>query len=161
MPDGKPVKAARGRTKVLGADFGHRSNDIDEFVQNIDYAPTILDIAGLPIPEDIQGESFLPLLRGEKPARVMTSEGKGWRKSLYYHYYEFPAEHSVRRHYGVRTERYSLMHFYNDIDEWELFDLEKDPLQLHNRYGEPGMEAVTEELLAELHRLQALYADPI
>ena len=161
MPGGKPVKAAKGRTRVLGADFGHRSNDIDEFVQNIDYAPTILEMAGLPVPEDIQGESFLPLLRGEKPARVRTSEGKGWRKSLYYHFYEYPAEHSVRRHYGVRTERYSLMHFYNDIDEWELFDLEKDPLQLHNLYGEPGMEAVTTELRAELHRLQALYEDPI
>ena len=161
MPGGRKVKAAKGRTRVLGADFGHRSNDIDEFVQNIDYAPTILDIAGLPIPADIQGESFLPLLRGEKPEKVRTSEGKGWRKSLYYHYYEYPAEHSVRRHYGVRTERYSLMHFYNDIDEWELFDLEKDPQQLHNVYGQPGMEAVTAELMAELFRLQDLYKDPI
>ena len=139
----------------------HRHRDIDAFVQNIDYAPTILAMAGLPIPEDIQGESFLPLLQGVKPSDVLTSEGKGWRRSLYYHYYEYPAEHAVRRHYGVRTERYSLMHFYNDIDEWELFDLEKDPLQLHNLYGEPGMEAVTAELLAELHRLQALYQDPI
>ena len=161
MPGGKPVKAAKARTRVLGAAFGHRQGDIDEFVQNIDYAPTILEMAGLPVPADIQGESFLPLLRGEKPAKVMTTEGKGWRKSLYYHYYEYPAEHSVRRHYGVRTERYSLMHFYNDIDEWELFDLEKDPLQLNNLYGEPGTEAVTAELLAELHRLQALYQDPI
>jgi arylsulfatase A-like enzyme len=161
MPGGKPVKAAKGRTRVLGAGFGHRSNDIDEFIQNIDYAPTILEMAGLPVPEDIQGESFLPLLRGEKPANVMTSEGKGWRRSLYYHFYEYPAEHSVRRHYGVRTERYSLMHFYNDIDEWELFDLEQDPLQLHNIYGEPGTEAVTKELLDELHRLQKLYQDPI
>ena len=161
MPGGKPVKAAKGRTRVLGADFGHRSNDIDEFVQNIDYAPTILDAAGLAVPEDIQGESFLPLLKGKKPSKVMTTEGKGWRKSLYYHYYEYPAEHSVRRHYGVRTERYSLMHFYNDIDEWELFDLEKDPLQLHNLYGEPGTEGITAELMTELERLQKLYEDPI
>ena len=86
MPGGKPVKAAKGRTRVLGADFGHRANDIDEFVQNIDYAPTILEMAGLPVPEDMQGESFLPLLRGEKPAKVRTTEGKGWRRSLYYHY---------------------------------------------------------------------------
>ena len=161
MPCGKPVKAAKGRTQVLGAAFGHRHNDIDEFVQNIDYAPTILEMAGLPVPEDIQGESFLPLLRGEKPDRVMTSEGKGWRRSLYYHFYEYPAEHSVRRHYGVRTERYSLMHFYHDIDEWELFDLEQDPRQLRNLYGTPGTETVTEELRTELHRLQALYEDPI
>jgi hypothetical protein len=91
----------------------------------------------------------------------MTSEGKGWRRSLYYHFYEYPAEHSVRRHYGVRTERYSLMHFYHDIDEWELFDLEQDPRQLRNLYGTPGTETVTEKLMAELHRLQALYEDPI
>ncbi len=161
MPDGKPVRAGKARTRVLGADFGHRPNDIDEFVQNIDYAPTILEMAGLPIPEDIQGESFLPLLKGEKPAKVQTSEGKGWRKSLYYHYYEFPAEHAVRRHYGVRTERYSLMHFYNDIDKWELYDLEKDPHQLHNIYGEPGTGAVEKELRTELERLQVLYDDPI
>lgn len=162
MPGGQPVKAAKGRTAVYGPQtYGHRANDIDEFVQNIDYAPTILDIAGLPIPEDIQGESFLPLLRGEKPEKVQTSEGKGWRNSLYYHYYEYPAEHAVRRHYGVRTERYSLMHFYNDIDEWELFDLQEDPAQLHNIYGQPGTEKVTEELRTELVRLQTLYDDPI
>lgn len=162
MPGGKPVKAAKARTPVYGPDtYGHRPNDIDEFVQNIDYAPTILDIAGLPIPEDIQGESFLPLLRGEKPEKVQTSEGKGWRRSLYYHYYEYPAEHAVRRHYGVRTERYSLMHFYNDIDEWELFDLKEDPMEMHNIYGAPGTEKVTEELRKELVRLQTLYDDPI
>ena len=162
MPGGKPVKAARARTRVLGpVDYGHRSNDIDEFVQNIDYAPTILDIAGLSVPEDIQGESFLPLLLGQKPSKVATTEGKGWRKSLYYHYYEYPAEHSVRRHYGVRTQRYSLMHFYNDLDEWELFDLEKDPMQLQNLYGKPGTEKITRELREELLRLQKLYDDPI
>jgi len=127
--------------------------DVSGFVQNIDYAPTILELAGLPVPEDIQGESFLPLLNGKTP--------KDWRRSLYYHYYEYPAEHSVRRHYGVRTERYSLMHFYNDIDEWELFDLQEDPLQLHNLYGEPGREALTEELKKELERLQIFYDDPI
>lgn len=130
-----------------------RGGDIDAFVQNIDYAPTILEAAGLEIPEDIQGESFLPLLRGRHPA--------DWRQSLYYHYYEYPAEHSVRRHYGVRTGRYSLMHFYNDIDEWELFDLQEDPQQLHNLYGQPGTEAVTDSLRKELVRLQLLYDDPI
>ena len=130
-----------------------RGRDIEAFVQNIDYAPTMLEAAGLVIPEDIQGESFLPLLRGRHPA--------DWRQSLYYHYYEYPAEHSVRRHYGVRTGRYSLIHFYNDIDEWELFDLQKDPRQLHNLYGQPGMEAVTDSLRKELVRLQLLYDDPI
>ncbi|MBR5018647.1 MAG: sulfatase [Bacteroidales bacterium] len=135
MPDGKAI------------------GDIGGFVQNIDYAPTMLEAAGLPVPDDIQGESFLPLLRGRKPAK--------WRKSLYYHYYEYPAEHSVRRHYGVRTARYSLMHFYNDIDEWELFDLKKDPQQLHNLYGQPGTERITARLRKELVRLQELYEDPI
>ena len=132
---------------------GNAIGDIGGFVQNIDYAPTMLEVAGLPVPDDIQGDSFLPLLRGCKPAK--------WRKSLYYHYYEYPAEHSVRRHYGVRTARYSLMHFYNDIDEWELFDLKKDPQQLHNLYGQPGTERITARLRKELVRLQELYEDPI
>ena len=132
---------------------GKQGIDARGFVQNIDYAPTILELAGLPIPEDIQGESFVPLLSGRTP--------RDWRRSLYYHYYEYPAEHSVRRHYGVRTDRYSLMHFYNDLDEWELFDLEKDPMQLHNLYGQSGMEEITRELKEELVRLQKLYDDPI
>ena len=146
--------------RLPGAKAMH-GGDIDAFVQNIDYAPTMLEAAGLPVPEDIQGESFLPLLKGVKPSRVKTSEGRGWRNSLYYHYYEYPAEHAVRRHYGVRTGRYSLMHFYNDIDEWELFDLQEDPYQLHNIYGEPGTEKVTTLLQQELLRLQLLYDDSI
>ncbi len=129
--------------------------DIDAMVQNIDYAPTILEIVGLPVPEDIQGKSFLPLLQGKDPSAI------GWRKALYYHYYEYPAEHSVRRHYGIRTARYSLMHFYNDIDEWELFDLATDPAELHNLYGTPGTEALTDSLKTELRLLQELYQDPI
>ena len=141
------------RTPLLVRMPGGKKGDIDAMVQNIDYAPTILELAGLPVPEDIQGESFAPFLKGKKV--------KDWRKSLYYHYYEFPAEHSVRRHYGVRTERYSLMHFYNDIDEWELFDLKTDPQQLHNLYGEPGTEKLTRKLKKELRRLQQLYEDPI
>ena len=132
---------------------GLSGRDIEAFVQNIDYAPTLLEAAGLPVPEDIQGESFLPILKGRRPAH--------WRKSLYYHYYEYPAEHAVRRHYGVRTARYSLMHFYNDIDEWELFDLKKDPQQMHNLYGQRGMEKITEKLRKELVRLQRQYDDPI
>lgn len=127
--------------------------DIRQLVQNIDYAPTFLDLAGVPIPADMHGVSLLPLLRGEQPA--------DWRKSLYYHFYEYPAEHMVKRHYGVRTERYKLIHFYNDIDAWELYDLESDPHEMHNLYGAPGYEQVTTDLLQELHRLQEQYADPI
>lgn len=127
--------------------------DIAQMVQNIDYAPTFLDIAGAEIPEDIQGVSLMPLLKGEKP--------ENWRKSLYYHFYEYPAEHMVKRHYGVRTERYKLIHFYNDIDVWELYDLKEDPKEMKNLFGKPGYEKITEELKAELVRLQKQYNDPI
>ena len=130
-----------------------RRGDISELVQNIDFAPTFLELAGAPVPEDIHGESLVPLL-----------EGKGrpqWRSSLYYHFYEFPAEHMVKRHFGVRTERYKLIHFYNDKDFWELYDLHADPSEMHNLYGVEGYEEVTEELKAELYRLQEQYDDPI
>lgn len=109
----------------------------------------------------MHGESFLPLIEGQQASSVKTSEGTGWRKSLYYHFYEYPAEHSVRRHYGVRTERYSLMHFYHDIDEWEMYDLENDPQQMKNIYGTPESDKVLPQLMEELKRLQYLYDDPI
>lgn len=130
-----------------------RRGDIDQLVQNIDYAPTFLELAGAPVPEDIHGQSLLPLLKGENPT--------DWRKSLYYHFYEYPAEHSVKRHYGVRTERYKLIHFYNDIDVWELYDLQEDPKEMHNLYGQPKYEPVVAELKAELKRLQEQYNDPV
>ena len=128
-----------------------RRGDITEMVQNIDYAPTFLEIAGANIPDDIQGESLLPLLKGEKPA--------DWRKSLYYHFYEYPAEHSVKRHYGVRTERYKLIHFYNDIDTWELYDLAEDPMEMHNLIDIPAYDSVEAELREELKKLQTQYRD--
>ncbi len=127
--------------------------DIQEMVQNIDYAPTFLELAGVKPPKDIQGVSLLPLLEGKHP--------RNWRKSIYYHFYEYPAEHMVKRHYGVRTDRYKLIHFYNDIDKWELYDLENDPHELHNLYGQPGMEKVTKQLRRELKKLQEEYDDPI
>lgn len=133
--------------------------DINEMVQNIDYAPTFLELAGAPVPEDMDGVSLLPLLQGKHPA--------DWRKSLYYHYYEFPAEHNVRRHYGVMTEQYKLMHFYPEpnaekpIDKWELYDLKEDPSEMHNIYGADGTEEITKELKQELKKLQLQYKDPI
>ena len=125
----------------------------DQMVQNIDYAPTFLELAGAEIPEDIQGISLLPLLKGETP--------KEWRKALYYHFYEFPAEHMVKRHYGVRNDRYKLIHFYNDIDVWELYDLQEDPHEMNNLYGKAGYEEVTRQMMDQLHQLQEQYDDPI
>ncbi len=127
--------------------------DILPMVQNIDYAPTILDLAGVPIPSDIQGKSFLPMLKGQK--------SKNWRKGLYYHFHEYPAEHAVKRHYGIRTERYKLIHFYHDIDTWELYDLKKDPHEMNNIYGKKGTEKLTKQLRKQLWDLQVQYDDPI
>ena len=92
-------------------------------------------------------------LKGEHP--------KDWRKALYYHFYEYPAEHMVKRHYGVRTDRYKLIHFYNDIDTWELYDLQADPHEMHNLYGQKEYEAVVDELKAEMLKLQEQYDDPV
>ena len=141
------------RTPLLVYYPGGKHGVVKEMVQNIDYARTFLDVAGAKVPSDIQGRSFLPLLEGKKPAN--------WRQSLYYHYYEYPAEHSVCRHYGIRTKRYSLMHFYNDINAWELYDLKKDPDQMHNIYGKPGTEKLTKNLKKQLLQLQVQYDDPI
>ncbi|MDE5705752.1 sulfatase [Muribaculum sp.] len=130
-----------------------RKGDIDALVQNIDYAPTFLELAGQPVPDDIQGISLLPLLKGEQTDTL--------RKSLYYHFYEYPAEHMVKRHYGVRTDRYKLIHFYNDIDVWELYDLQSDPSEMHNLYGLKEYEPVVAQLKEELKRLQEQYDDPV
>ena len=136
----------------LPAGFDRRG-DIDEMVQNIDYAPTFLEIAGVDIPEDIQGVSIMPLLKGEHP--------ENWRDALYYHYHEYPAEHSVKRHYGVRDDRYKLMNFYNDIDQWELYDLQNDPVEMHNIFGAEGTDSITGVMMAKLKNLQEEYDDPI
>ena len=131
----------------------NRRGEITEMVQNIDYAPTFLELAGLEVPEDIQGESFLPILKGEKP--------DNWRDALYYHFYEYPAEHMVKRHYGVRDDRYKLIHFYNDIDKWELYDLQEDPHEMNNLYGKPGTEEITKRMMEKLKEQQEKYDDPI
>ena len=118
-----------------------------DLVSNLDFAETFLDIAGAPVPSDMQGRSLVPLLKGRTPS--------GWRKSFYYHYYEFPGAHNVRRHYGVVDGRYKLIHFYEpDVDEWELYDLRQDPKELRSVYGEPEYAQVQDRLLAELKRLR-------
>ena len=140
------------RTPLLTRLPGGVKGDVTQLVQNIDYAPTILDLAGVEIPEDIHGESLLPLLKGE-----------AWnpeRKALYYHYYEFPDEHAVRPHYGIRTEQYKLIHFYGeDYSEWELFDLATDKNELNNIYGAPGTEQLVDSLKGTLRELQVLYGE--
>jgi arylsulfatase A-like enzyme len=122
-----------------------------DLVSNLDFAETLLDATGTQIPADMQGRSLLPLLRGETPA--------DWRQSLYYQYYEHPAVHMVHRHYGVRTPQYKLLHFYQ-IGEWELYDLARDPHELHSVYGDPKYAQVQAELERELTRLREQYRVP-
>jgi len=112
---------------------------------NIDFAPTFLEAAGLPIPADMQGRSLLPILRGAAPAN--------WRTAMYYRYYHDPGDHNTRAHYGVRTATHKLIYFWTK-DQWELFDLVRDPYELHNLHGQPGQAALTESLKAELARLK-------
>lgn len=123
---------------------------VDELVQNIDWAPTLLDLAGVDVPADMQGKSLLPLVQHEDDQ---------WRDALYYHYYEFPNEHMVKKHYGIRTQRYKLIHFYDDIDTWELYDLQEDPMELNNLYGQPEYTHLTRSLKQQLQELRIQYQD--
>ena len=134
-----------GKTKP-----GSVSKDI---VSLLDVAQTFLDVAGQPIPGDMQGRSLVPLLKGERPSN--------WRDSFYYHYYEYPAPHRVRPHYGVVTERFKLVHYYNtDVDEWELLDREKDPLEVKNFYNDPAYADTVKKLHTELERLRKEVKEP-
>lgn len=132
---------------------GSRNSDL---VQNIDFAETFLDIAGAPIPADMQGKSLVPLLKGQTP--------DDWRTSLYYHYYEYPGWHSVRRHEGVSTKRYKLIRFYGpdvpDGEEWEFYDLQTDPHEMKSLCGNPEYEPIIQDMKSELQRLRKQYAVP-
>ena len=118
----------------------------DAIALNVDFAPTFLEAAGLPVDADMQGRSLVPVLRGRSPA--------DWRTSMYYRYYHDPGDHNTRAHYGVRTRTHKLIYFWKK-DQWELFDLVSDPSELHNLYGQPGQEERTRALKAELARLKA------
>lgn len=123
---------------------------ISALTQNLDFAETFLDYAGVAIPEDMQGKSLRPLLEG-------TVNHDDFREAVYYHYYDYPAFHMVKKHYGIRTKRYKLMHFYDDIDTWELYDLEEDPKEIHNQIDNPAYVSIKEELVRKLAELQSHY----
>lgn len=124
-----------------------------ELVQNIDYAPTFLELAGVNVPEEMSGRSLVPLFKNGK--------SNDWRKSLYYHFYDYPAVGMVRRHYGIRTDRYKLIHWYGKgagtdsaIDWWELFDLKTDPSEMRNLYHVEKYQKVKQQLTDDLHKMR-------
>jgi arylsulfatase A-like enzyme len=123
----------------------------DDMVSNIDLAETFLDMAGVKIPADMQGRSMVPVLQGNTPS--------DWRKEHYYHYYEYPGPHMVKRHYGISTERYKLIHYYYDINEWELYDLKADPGELKNVYNDPSYSSVQTDLHKRLEKLRIKFGD--
>lgn len=122
----------------------------DALVQNLDFAQTFLDAANIKAPEAMQGESLLPLL---------TKKGDWSRESVYYHYYEYPAEHMVNRHYAIVTKDYKLIHYYFATDEWVLIDRRNDPLEQNNFYNEPSYAQVKADLHQKLKALRLKYKD--
>ena len=122
-----------------------------DMVSNIDLAETFLDIAGVKVPPDMQGRSMVPILKGKTPAN--------WRKEHYYHYYEYPGSHMVKRHYGMSTDRYKLIHYYYDIDEWELYDIKADPQEMKNVYNDPSYTSVRKKLHKHLKKLMIRFGD--
>ncbi|MEO2058955.1 MAG: sulfatase [Mesonia sp.] len=122
---------------------------ISEMTQNLDFAPTFLDMAGIEIPKDMQGISFKKVLYGE--------EAEIGRDAIYYHYYDFPAFHMVKRQYGIKTDRYKLIHFYDDIDTWEFYDLEKDPKEQNNLIDAEEYQDEVEMMHQKLDSVQQHY----
>lgn len=122
-----------------------------EMVQNLDFAQTFLEAAGVSAPADMQGESLMPLLTGHP---------EQWtRDAVYYHYYEYPSVHMVKRHYGIVTKEFKLAHFYYDVDEWELYDRKKDPMELTNVYNNPAYAEVVADLKVKLAEIRTKYRD--
>ena len=123
----------------------------DQMVQNLDFAQTFLEVAGIDAPDDMQGESLVPLLAG--------NDDHWTREAVYYHYYEYPAVHMVKRHYGIVTRDYKLAHYYYDVDEWELYDRKNDPTEVQNVYNHLEYQDVVLELKEQLKELRLKYKD--
>lgn len=123
----------------------------EDIISNVDFAPTMLEVAGIKTTQPMQGKSFVPMFDGKAP--------KDWRQSMYYHYYEWPFWHHVQPHYGIRTERYTLAHFYYNIDKWEFYDNKKDPEQVYNAIADPRYTAIIADLKSQLKQLQKTYGD--
>ena len=122
----------------------------ENLVQNLDYAQTFLEMAEAEVPGDMQGRSLVPLLQGKQVT--------DWRSAIYYHYYAYPSVHMVPRHNGIRTGRYKLMQFYQ-FANWEFYDLEKDPDEIKNQYGNPDYADEVAKLKAQLESLRVQYED--
>ncbi|WP_114778568.1 sulfatase family protein [Botryobacter ruber] len=123
-----------------------------EMVLNLDLAETFLEAAGVPVPHEMQGRSLVPLLKGQTP--------KDWRQEVYYHYSEYPKPHRVPQHFGIRTDQHKLIYYYV-LNEWEFFDLKKDPQELKSEYNNPAYAAKIKQLKEQLHSLQTKYQDPV
>jgi len=132
-----------------------KGQDLNEITLNVDVAPTLLDFVGIKPPKDMQGVSMKGILEGNQ------NDIDHWRKEMYYQYFEYPKWHNVQPHYGVRTERYKLIHFYYNIDTWELYDLKTDSNELHNLYGEKKYDKLVDSLKTQLDKLQRQYNDTI
>ncbi|WP_366943610.1 sulfatase [uncultured Polaribacter sp.] len=124
--------------------------EVTALTQNLDFAPTFLDFAGVKIPEDMQGKSLKPLVTNAQ-------KDEDFREAIYYHYYDFPAFHMVKKMYGVRTNRYKLIHVYDDVDEWELYDLQEDPSELNNLINDKEYQEIKADLQQKLAQLQKEY----
>lgn len=123
----------------------------DEMVQNLDFAQTFLEAAQISYDGGMQGESLIPLLKGEKE--------KWTRDAVYYHYYEYPGEHAVKRHYAIVTKEYKLIHFYHDVDEWEFYDRLNDINEMNNAYEDPKYADTIAMLKQQLIELRKKYKD--
>lgn len=127
------------------------NTEVNDVISNIDIAPTILELAGIEAPKEIQGKSFIKLLS--------SNESKEWRQSMYYHYYEYPFWHHVQPHYGIRTNRYKLIHFYYDMDTWEFYDLQADPQELNNLIMSKDYAELIENMKTSLYELKNEYGN--